>query len=191
MADGDEMPFPPKGKGKPIVLALSGTWTGTVQLLRSTDAYIPFEVTATRVGVGDVAVSLEQFDVQSHGLPMVGLVDGWQEPEYSATSGRTWRWMSDRATLWVRSIGRNLTLTLAAESPMRYYDVPPRIRFRAGARVLAEITPSSDFTQHVTIPSALLEAAGERIVIDSDKSFVPGKGDARRLALRVYQVTVD
>jgi hypothetical protein len=99
--------------------------------------------------------------------------------------------MSDRATVWVRSVGRDVTLKLTAESPVRYYDAPPRIRFTAGGTVLAEISPSSDFTQYVKIPSAVLEAAGERVVIESDKSFVPGRGDARKLALRVYQVTVD
>ena len=158
-------------------------------MLRASDAYVPFEVTAT--GTGDVRVGLEQFDVQSDGVPMIGVIDGWQEPEYDPTSGRTWRWMTDRATVWVRSVGRDVILRLSAESPLRYYDAPPRIRFSAGATQLAEITPSSDFTQEVKIPAAALGAAGERIVIESDRSFVPGKGDQRKLALRVYRLEVD
>jgi hypothetical protein len=159
-------------------------------MLRTSDAYVPFSVTARSEGGGEVRVGLEQFDVQSAGIPMVGLVDGWQEPEYQPVSGRTWRWMSDRATVWVRSVGRDVTLTLAAESPLRYYDAPPRIRFLAGDTLLGEIVPSSDFTHEVKIPASVLEAVNERITIESDRFFVPGKGDQRRLALRVYALDV-
>jgi hypothetical protein len=161
------------------------------EMLRGIDGYARFDVTAVGTGSGEIRVGLEQFDVQSDGVPMIGMVEGWQEPEYDPTSGTTWRWMSDRATLWVRSVGREVTLKLSAESPLRYYDAPPRIRFRAGGTVLAEITPSADFTHELKIPAAVLDAAGELIVIESDRSFVPGRGDQRKLALRVYQVVVD
>ena len=99
--------------------------------------------------------------------------------------------MSDRATVWVRATGHDVTLKLSAESPLRYFDSPPRIRFLAGDTVLAQMSPTADFTQEVRIPAAALAAANERIVIESDKSFAPGRGDQRKLALRVYTVEVN
>ena len=161
------------------------------EMLQGSEKYVRFEVTAVSTGTGKISVGLEQFDVQSAGVPMIGVVDGWQEPEYNPTSGRTWRWMSDRATVWVRSVGRDVTLKLTAESPLRYFDAPPHIRFSAGGTLLTDITPSSDFSQEVRIPAALLAAAGERIVIESDRSFVPGKGDQRKVALRVFRLEVN
>lgn len=152
--------------------------------------YLPLEAVASSAGDAPVRVSLEQFDLQPDGVPMAGPAEGWHEPEYNPATGRTWRWMSDRATLWVRPLGRDVTLTLSAESPLRYFDEAPRVRVLAGNRVLAEFSPSADFTQNVVIPADALPADGQRITIESDKWFVPG-GDMRRLALRVYAAEVN
>jgi hypothetical protein len=121
---------------------------------------------------------------------MVGAVSGWQEPEYNPTTGRTWRWMSERATLWVRGVGRDVTLTLSVESPLRYFPAPPALQMTVGGQTVARLAPSGDFTWEVPIPSALLPAANEEVVIQSDKSFMPGNGDDRNLALRVYSIEV-
>lgn len=162
----------------------AGTLTGS-------DAYLPLEVMVSSTSDASVRVSLEQFDLQSSGVPMMGAADGWHEPEYDPTSGRTWRWMSDRATLWVRPVGRDVTLTVSGESPLRYFDEPPLVRVLAAGRVLAEFSPSTDFTRKIHIPAEALAASDQRVVIESDKSFVPGNGDKRRLALRVYATEVN
>lgn len=108
-----------------------GFFFETLQLpagsLKAGDVYVPISVTAESLSDGEVRVSLEQFDIQSGDVPMVGFTSGWQEPEYSPTTGRTWRWMSDAATLWVHPGGREVTLTLSAESPLRYFDEPPLV----------------------------------------------------------------
>jgi hypothetical protein len=59
-----------------------------------------------------------------------------------------------------------------------------------GGQIVARLAPSGDFTWEVQIPSALLPAANEEVVIQSDKSFMPGNGDDRNLALRVYSIEV-
>jgi hypothetical protein len=46
----------------------------------------------------------------------------------------------------------------------------------------------------VTLPAGKLAAAEGRIIIESDKSFVPGGasgGDQRNLAIRVYRISVN
>ena len=154
-------------------------------------SYRRLEVTVAGIDEGEAAVGLEQFDLQSAGVPMVGYVDGWQEPEFDPVSGRTWRWMSRRARLFVRHIGRDVTLTVTGESPLRYFDDAPNLRVSVGGTVLAEFSPAADFSQQVVIPSRLLEDARAEVVIESDRSFVPGGGDQRDLALRIYTVSVD
>ena len=121
---------------------------------------------------------------------MVGLVDGWQEPEYDPRTARSWRWMSERGTLWVRPIGRDVTLTLTGESPLRYFDAAPSVTISVGGREVARFQPSADFTQEIVLPADALAAADGNVVIESDKWFVPGDrdgtADRRHLALRIY-----
>jgi hypothetical protein len=99
--------------------------------------------------------------------------------------------MSERATLWVRPVGRDLTLTITGESPLRYFSAPPALQVIVAGQAVGRLQPTDDFTWVVTIPAALLSAANEEVVIQSDSSFVPGDGDLRNLALRVYSISVN
>jgi hypothetical protein len=120
---------------------------------------------------------------------------GWQEPEYNSETSKSWRWMSERAELWVRPIGRAVTLSLTGESPKRYYDSAPHVRVLAGDREIAAFDPAADFEQSITLTPDVLAAAGGRVTIESSKFFVPaerGSGaDQRHLAMRIYQVHVE
>jgi hypothetical protein len=125
---------------------------------------------------------------------MAGVSTGWHEPEYNRQNGRSWRWASERAELWVRPVGRDVTLTINAESPRRYFDAAPTIRVTIGESEIGRLSPSDDFRWDVTLPAALLAAAGGRVTLHSDKWFVPGDregtADRRHLALRVYGFSV-
>jgi hypothetical protein len=152
--------------------------------------YVPFGVTA-RAGQ---PVTLEQFDAQPPGIPMFGYDAGWQEPEYNQAQGRAWRWMSEKALVWVRPIGRQITLRLAGESPRRYFDAAPHVHVTVGNREIAAFDPSSDFDQMIALPADALAAADGRVTIESSKFFVPSAGgaaDRRHLALRIYRVSVE
>jgi hypothetical protein len=152
-------------------------------------AYVPLELSS------DGVLSLEQFDAQPPGVPMFGYAAGWFEPEYSPELGRAWRWTSDKSELWVRPIGRPVTLRLSGESPLRYYAAAPHVRVLIGTTEVAAFDPSSDFEQNVTLPADLLTAANGRVTLESSKFFVPGGagggGDRRQLALKIYRVSVD
>ncbi len=159
-------------------------------------AYVPLEVTsrASDGSAAEVPVGLEQFDLQSPGVPMVGAEQGWHEPEYDPLQALSWRWTSERATLWVRPIGRAVTLTLSGESPLRYFDAAPAVTVTVAGARLARFSPSDDFTREIVLPAAALAAADGRVVIESDKWFVPGDrdggADRRHLALRIYSYDV-
>jgi hypothetical protein len=158
--------------------------------------YVPLEI-ASRTANGSntiIPVGLEQFDVQSPGMPMTAVDEGWYEPEYNPRTARAWRWTSEKAVLWVRPIGRNVTLTLSGESPLKYFDAAPVVVVSIGDREVARFSPSSDFTQSVVLPADAVAAANGRVVITSDKFFVPaereGSRDQRHLALRIYSYSV-
>jgi hypothetical protein len=141
-----------------------------------------------------VRVSVEQFDVQSDGHVMFGFVNGWHEPEYNPSTARSWRWMSERATLWVKPVGRDVSLTVNGESPLRYFDRAPTVRVMVAGREAGRVNPSADFEQTVTLPAAVLAEATGEVVLESDLWFTPAdrgqSPDQRHLALRIYSVAV-
>jgi hypothetical protein len=141
-------------------------------------------------------VAIEQFNLQPADRLQFGFDDGWFEPEYNPQTAQSWRWMSERAVINVQSAGTgNVTLRIRGESPLRYFSAPPRLSVRVGERVLAELSPTSDFSTAVAIPIDALAAAGGRVVLTSDRAFVAGEkegtADRRRLAVRIYQLTVE
>lgn len=156
----------------------------------SGSAYLPLGVSAR----GGQPVALEQFDAQPPGVPMFGYAEGWHEPEFNEAQGRAWRWMSEKAVVWVRPIGRAVTLHLTGESPRRYFDAAPHVRVSIAGREVLTFDPSTDFDQAVRLPGDLLASNDGRVTIDSSKFFVPasaGAADRRHLALRIYRVSVD
>jgi hypothetical protein len=158
--------------------------------------YLPLEVKSVSADGGNrmLPVGLEQFDVQSGGVPMIGVQEGWYEPEYDPRTARAWRWTSEQAVLWVRPIGRNVTLTLFGESPLRYFDAAPAVAVSVGGREIARFNPTADFTQSVVVPADALAAAEGHVLVASDKFFVPaergGSADQRHLALKMYSYAV-
>jgi hypothetical protein len=154
--------------------------------------YLPLAVEAQSASHAPVA--LEQFDAQGPGAPMLAYEDGWYEPEFSQDIGHAWRWSGERSRLWVRPIGRDLTLRLTGESPRRYFDAAPHVRVVVADREVFAFDPSSDFDQKVTLPADLLAQGDGRVVLESSRFFIPGKGgagDQRHLALRLFAVGVN
>ena len=119
---------------------------------------------------------------------------GWNESEYSDQLQRRWRWTTARAETFVNAAGRDLTLTIAGESPLRSFDAAPHVTIRAGTQVLATAQPSSDFELTVKVPAAALAASDGMLTIETDKSFVPhersGSPDRRTLGLRIFRFEI-
>lgn len=158
--------------------------------------YGELSVTAHAAVAGSAAprIAIEQFNLQAREVVQFGFAEGWFEPEYDPRSARSWRWMSDDATLRIHHAGRDVAVRIAGESPRRYYREPPVLRLAAGAVVLGEYRPATDFTFEVRVPAAALEQSGGRVRLQSSAFFVPGDRDGspdrRRLALRLYAVQV-
>ena len=164
--------------------------------LAGAEGYVPLEVTsrAADVSARPIAVGLEQFDLQGGGVVMSGVESGWQEPEFNPLTYQSWRWTTEKATLWVRPTGRDVTLTLSGESPLRYYDSAPTVTVSVGATTVVRFNPAADFRQQIVLPAAALASADGRVIVASDKWFIPGdrdrSPDRRHLALRIYSYAV-
>jgi Protein of unknown function (DUF2723) len=139
-------------------------------------------------------VRLTQFAVASPTDVFFVQHAGWNEIEYSRELQRRWRWTTGQAQTFVHPAERDLTLTLAGESPLRYFDAPPRVTIRAANQVLATAQPSDDFELTAKIPASALAASDGVITIETDKTFVPhersGSPDQRTLGLRIFSFDI-
>jgi hypothetical protein len=135
-------------------------------------------------------VRLTQFAVADPGQLFFVQQAGWNEIEYGRAIQRRWRWTTGRAETFVNTGGRDVTLTLAGESPLRYFDTAPRVTIRAGSQVLATAEPSDDFELNVKVPASALAAADGMLTIETNQAFVPnersGSPDRRTLGLRLF-----
>lgn len=139
-------------------------------------------------------IRLTQFALEPPGEVFFVPQAGWNEIEYNRDMQRRWRWTTDRAVTFINSGGRDVTVVVAGESPLTYFDGAPHVAIRAGKQVLATATPSSDFELTARIPAATLAAADGMVTIETDKTFVPnqrsGSPDKRTLGLRILKFDV-
>ena len=158
--------------------------------------YAELDVSATEAAGSSrhVDVAIEQFDVQPAARVVYGFDAGWHELEFNPITGQLWRWTSERATTRVHHAGKDLVLTISGESPLRYFDEPPHVVVRAGARVLARQSPSADFEIQVQVPAAALEASNGTVTLETDKILVPAEqsrsADRRHLGLRIFKFEI-
>jgi hypothetical protein len=146
--------------------------------------YSRLSVSADRPGV-----VIEQFDAQSRPRVVFGFAEGWYEREYNPSTGRVWRWMSDRGVIRAHGNGRALTLSLTGE--IGAFTSPSRVTARSGDRVLARWTVGREFSVSARIPADALTGDERDIIVETDQSFVPAERswrtrDRRRLGLRIY-----
>ncbi|MEO7271253.1 MAG: DUF2723 domain-containing protein, partial [Vicinamibacterales bacterium] len=151
-------------------------------------------VSASQSGGGAVPpVAIEQFDLQPPNVPELGFDTGWHEPEYNPATGRSWRWMSERATMAVRGGAGDVTLRISGEATRRYFPRGSRFTVSAGGQAVATAEIGQDFELEVRIPRDLLTKADGRVSFETDQMFIPGDregtADRRHLAVRLYSVT--
>ena len=120
---------------------------------------------------------------------------GWNEIEYNRELQRRWRWTTARAVTFINAAGRDVVVTIAGESPLKYFGRAPHVVVRAGAQVLARAQPTDEFELRVTVPAAALATAGGMLTLETDETFVPhersGSPDRRVLGLRIFAFDVN
>ena len=161
--------------------------------LSASAPFVKLTVTAdTESGRAVPPVAIEQFDLQPPDVFELGFAEGWLEPEYNPQTGRSWRWMSERAVLALRGPTRDVTLRMSGESTRPYFPRPSRLTISAAGEAVSVVETSGDFVADVRLPAALLAKAAGQIVLTSDQMFIPGDregtADRRHLAVRLYSV---
>ena len=141
------------------------------------------------VGTAMGELAIRQFDVQAETGSLFAFGSGWHEDEFDPSTGRRWRWTSDRADLFVLA-DAGATLHLRGESPLKYFDTPPTVRVTVGATTLAELKPNADFEWRIAIPPGALPPGGGTVTLSLDSVYLPGPAegtaDTRRLGLRIF-----
>jgi len=142
---------------------------------------------------GRPATAIEQFDLQSQGSLMWAYDTGWHESEYEPELG-IWRWMPERAVLQIVDATTPIAIAIRVDPPRRYFDDDPVVRVTAADRLLGTTNFRDSQILSVTVPLDALHAAAGRVVIETNRTFVPaerGEGQDRRvLGLRVFAVDV-
>jgi hypothetical protein len=134
-------------------------------------------------------VAIEQFDAKPAGRVMFGFGDGWNEQEYEPSTGRLWRWMSERGTLMVRAEGHALTLDLHGELEA---SSTSHIAIRVGNRRVTERDVGRSFSLRATIPADLVAPVDSAIIIETSEWYVPAERsgrsrDRRHLGLKIFE----
>jgi hypothetical protein len=133
-------------------------------------------------------VAIEQFDAQVTGRVVFGFGDGWHEQEYNPTTGRLWRWTSERAALRVRAEGHSLSLHMDGELEAASTS---HVVVRAGDRIVADQDVGKTFSIAAAIPAEALGGAEGAITIETSHWYVPAERsrrsrDHRHLGLKIY-----
>lgn len=141
------------------------------------------------VGTTMGELAIRQFDLQPETGTLFAFGAGWHEDEFDPTTGRRWRWTSDRADLFVLA-DAGATLVIRGESPLKYFEAPPTVRVAVGDTTLAELKPKADFEWRIAIPPGVLPKGGGTVTLSLDRVYLPGAAegtvDTRRLGLRVF-----
>jgi hypothetical protein len=139
-------------------------------------------------------VAIRQFDIQSSDTLVYGFGEGWHEEEYETATGLRWRWTSKRSVIRIAP-PQAVELMFRGDSPMKYFDAPPRIRVAAGDQVIGELRPDRAFTWKGTVSGDAMQRAGGAVSIEIDRVYLPGAvegtEDSRQLGLRLFETTVN
>ena len=170
-------------------------WLDLPDLTKSgTGTYATLSVESTDEAGGPApAVGFEQFDAGRSSDVMAAFTTGWQEREENPETGVTWRWTSARSTLQILGGTRDGVLSLAGDSPLKYFDSAPEVTVLAGDRVLDTFRPDAAFSRAVVLPRDALIQAGGVVTITSSRTFSPsehGSPDRRVLGLRLFTIDV-
>jgi hypothetical protein len=140
-------------------------------------------------------VAIRQFDAQPKNEMIYGFGAGWHEQEYANDTGLLWRWTSESSVLRINGPRQPVRVSMRGETPLKYFDTPPRITVTAGGRVLGELRPTTDFEWTVTVPSEAWADAGGAISVNVDRVYLPGPAegtsDERHLGVRLYDIHID
>lgn len=146
------------------------------------------------VGKKEYVVTKFQLLPQSENIFLI-YKDGWHPAEVASDNPTSeWQWTRKSATLSFKNPKKDATFYLEWDARIDLFTPPQQITIRIGDQTIATFAADSRERKLLTFPiSAAQLGAGEmtELVIEADRTFSPGGGDARELGLRVFHAFIE
>jgi hypothetical protein len=121
--------------------------------------------------------------------------DGWHPAEVAGDNAAVeWQWTKQSATISFRNPKKDVTFYLESDARVDSFDAPQQVTLRIGDQTIGSFAADNKNPQLRTFPiTAAQLGTGEmaELVLDVDRTFVPGGGDSRTLGIRVFHAFVE
>jgi hypothetical protein len=118
--------------------------------------------------------------------------EGWNQPEIGSTT--EWTWTKKAAGVAFRNPRKDVLLYLQFDARPDILNPPQQVTVRVGEQIVSQFAADSKDLVLKTIPISSMQLGSEeqaRVVIEVDRTFVPGGADTRELGLRVFHYFVE
>jgi hypothetical protein len=121
--------------------------------------------------------------------------DGWHAAEVSPDNAASeWQWTRKTATISFRNPRKDVTFYLEWDARADLFTPPQQVTLTLGGQPMGAFAADNRDKKMMTFPiTAAQLGTGDmaEIVIDVDRTFSPGGGDARDLGIRVFHAFVE
>lgn len=121
--------------------------------------------------------------------------DGWHPAEVAGDNAAIeWQWTKKTASTSFRNPKKDVTFYLESDARVDKFNPPQQVTLRIGDQTVATFAADNKDRQLRTFPiSAAQLGPGDmtELVLDVDRTFVPGGGDPRELGIRVFHAFVE
>jgi hypothetical protein len=121
--------------------------------------------------------------------------EGWHSPEVSSDDPSTeWQWTRKAAAISFRNPKKDSTLYLEYDARIDKFDPPQQVTVRLGDHIVGSFAASS---KEKALVSFLITAAQlgqsemSELIVEVDRTFVPGGSDVRELGIRLYHAFIE
>jgi hypothetical protein len=121
--------------------------------------------------------------------------DGWHTAEVSADNpAEQWQWTKKSAAISFKNPKKDATFYLEYDARIDKFSPPQQVTIRSGDQVIATFTADAKLKHLVSfpVPAAQLGSGDmSELILEVDKTFVPGGGDTRELGIRVFHAFIE
>ena len=159
---------------------------------RSTTNRLPLN--AQQVARREYLVGKFQLQPQSENIFLI-YKDGWHPAEVATDNAASeWQWTKKTATISFKNPKKDSTFYLDFDARTDLFTPPQQVTIRIGDQTIAKFAADNRERKLQTFPiTAAQLGSGDmtEVVIDLDRAFSPGNGDARELGIRVFHAFIE
>jgi len=149
---------------------------------------------APEVSRKEYLVAQFQLQPQSENIFLI-YKDGWHPAEVATDNAASeWQWTKKTATISFRNPKKDSTFYLEYDARTDLFAPPQQVAIRIGDQTIATFAADSRQRKLLMFPlTAAQFGTGDmtELVLDVDRTFTPGSGEARVLGIRVFHAFVE